>query len=68
MIRDRQRLPAMRDVWPHDHGKTTHQHAWSTTVHDHLLRQVCGRAECQGFATHNIHRAPASIEGIAEAS
>lgn len=56
----------MRDVWPHEHGKATHSHAWSSIVHDHLLRQVCTRDECSDASTHNIHPAPASIEGVAK--
>lgn len=64
----RRALPAMRDLWPHGHGRTEHQHAWSSVSHDHLLRQVCARPECEGSATHNIHRAPVSLEGVLESA
>lgn len=53
---------AMRDVWPHTHGKREHSHAWSSLEHSHLLREVCQRPECVGSATHNIHPAPPSFE------
>lgn len=52
----------MRDVWPHTHGEAEHAHAWATTEHSHLARAVCSRPECRGDATHNVHRAPPSLE------
>lgn len=52
------------DFADHDHRPGgpggPHAHAWGRTAHSHLLRQLCGRAECAGAATHNIHVGPAS--------
>jgi hypothetical protein len=45
-------------VLGHVHGRASHAHAWGDTPHDHLLRAVCGRSECQGMTAHNIHRGP----------
>ncbi len=32
-----------------------HTHAWSSTPHNHILREICLRPECEEFETHNIH-------------
>ena len=39
----------------HRHAQYSHAHAWAAVPHDHLLRQVCGREECAGCETHNVH-------------
>ena len=51
------------DVAEHTHGagnkhSRTHTHAWASTRHSHFLRAVCGRPECKGFQTHDIHEGP----------
>ena len=47
------------DIAEHTHGDGprayAHTHAWAGQPHSHLLRAVCGRPECAGCATHNIH-------------
>jgi hypothetical protein len=45
------------DVVTHEHsiGRPTHRHAWGVEPHSHLLRAICGREECKGDATHDIH-------------
>lgn len=52
------------DINSHDHQSSAgcrslkHIHAWGSTPHTHMLRQVCDRPECVGCRTHDIHPSP----------
>lgn len=32
-----------------------HTHHAGAVPHDHILRAICGKPECRGYETHNIH-------------
>jgi hypothetical protein len=46
------------DVSSHDHRSRTHTHTHASVPHNHMLRAICARPECQATPTHNIHDAP----------
>lgn len=50
------------DIVEHEHGPTTHTHAWGSTPHGHFMRAVCSERECEGYPTHNIHPKPKTVE------
>lgn len=49
-------MPDTQQLVPHSHGgKYNHVHAFGEVSHNHMLRAICQRPECQGLPTHNIH-------------